>query len=147
VAASRQQKPVEEAEHRAWLTAALRDPAIALYVAWDSPGGPAAGTVRIDHRQGTICEVSLTVAPEARGCHMAQWLIKAAVEANPYRCENWVAEVRRENIASLRAFLSVGWLIYEYNRGFVRLEHERVPEKAPVHEVDVSDTAGIRMDE
>jgi len=126
VAASRQQRPVEEVEHRVWLAAALRDPASALYVAWYYPGGPAIGTARVDHWDGPICEVNFTVAPEARGNHVGQRLIREAVKLDPHHCPLWIAHVRRENIASLKAFLSLGWRIGIYGgKGLVLLGYVR----------------------
>jgi len=135
VAASRQQRPVEEAEHLAWLTAALLDPAISLYIAAYYPDRSRVGTVRLDHEEcpdGCATELSLTVAPSLRGRGLARQLILSAMDANPYQCRRWIAEVRRENIPSLRAFLSVGWLIDGIDpEGFVWLEHERIQEVTP----------------
>jgi len=127
VAASRQQRPVEEAEHLAWLAMAICNPAITLSVA--VVGSLRVGTVRLDHREcpdGCATELSLTVAPSMRGQGLARQFILSAMDANPYQCRRWIAEVRRENIPSLRAFLSTGWLIDGIDPdGFVVLVHER----------------------
>ena len=146
VAASRKQRPVEKAEHLAWLTAALLDPAISLYIAAYSPDRSRVGTVRLDHGEcpdGCATEINLTVAPEARGRHMGQRLIKTAMDANPYQCRRWIAEVRRENIPSLRAFLSTGWLVDGVDRdGLVFLVHERIEAGTTQGIVEVQ--AGLR---
>ena len=135
VAASRKQRPVEKAEHLAWLTAALLDPAISIYIAAYSPDRSRVGTVRLDNGEcpdGCATELSLTVAPLMRGKGLARQLILLAMDANPYQCRRWIAEVRRENIPSLRAFLSAGWLIDGVDRdGLVFLVHERIQEITP----------------
>ena len=146
VAASRQQRPVEEAEHRAWLTAALLDPAISIYIAAYSPDRSRVGTVRLDNGEcpdGCATELSLTVAPLMRGKGLARQLILLAMDANPYQCRRWIAEVRRENIPSLRAFLSAGWLIDGVDRdGLVFLVHERIEAGTTQGIVEVQ--AGLR---
>lgn len=147
VAASRQQRRVEEAEHLAWLTATLDDPAKALYIAVMGP--LLVGTARLDHWEcpdACATELSLTVAPPSRGRGFARQILLSAMETDPYRCRRWIAEVRRENIPSLWAFLSVGWLIDGYRAGgFVTMEYERAPEPAPVHEVDVSASGSLGL--
>ena len=149
VAASRQQRPVEEAEHLAWLTATLDDPAKALYIAVMGP--LLVGTARLDHWEcpdACATELSLTVAPSSRGRGFARQILLSAMETDPYRCRRWIAEVRRENVPSLRAFLSAGWLIDGYSaEGFVVLEYERVPEPAPIHWVAVWDAGIFRIGE
>ena len=134
VAASRQQRPVEEeTDHLAWLAMAICNPAITLSIAVVE--SLRVGTVRLDHREcpdGCATELSLTVAPSLRGRGLARQIILLAMDANPYQCRRWSAEVRRENIPSLRGFLSVGWLIAGYRaEGFVVLEHERISEVTP----------------
>ena len=51
VAASRQQRPVEETDHLAWLAMAICNPAISLYIAAYYPDRSRVGTVRLDHRE------------------------------------------------------------------------------------------------
>ena len=133
VAASRQQRPVEKTDHLAWLAMAICNPAITLSVA--VVGSLRVGTVRLDHREcpgGCATEVSLTVAPSMRGQGLARHLILSAMDVNPYQCRRWSAEARRENIPSLWAFLSAGWLIDGIDpEGFVCLEHERIQDVTP----------------
>jgi len=101
---SRTPTPVAPAEHVAWLTRVLDDPDRRLLVA-EFDGEPV-GTVRFD-RDGDVWEVSITVAPEARGRRLAVPILIAAERTlGPATIR---ANVHRDNVASLALFERAGY--------------------------------------
>lgn len=97
-------------EHARWLRERLRDPASVLLIAEEGVGGPI-GQVRFD-LSGTEAEIDVSIAPAHRGRHLAQPIIRAAVqELSTTRGIGAVhAHVRPENVASLRAFRAAGFV-------------------------------------
>jgi spore coat polysaccharide biosynthesis predicted glycosyltransferase SpsG/RimJ/RimL family protein N-acetyltransferase len=101
---SRGTDPVPRADHEAWLARVLADEDRRLLVA-EHDGRPV-GTVRFD-REGEAWEVSITVAPAARGRRLAVPMLLAA--------ERWLgpavirANVHGENVASLALFRRAGY--------------------------------------
>lgn len=71
--------------------------------------GAAIGMVRFDI-SGDLAEISVALAPEARGQRLATPLLRAAIAAlHAQRPVAILAEVRPENTASRRAFLAAGF--------------------------------------
>jgi len=111
--------PVEPSQHAAWLAAALRSADRRLYVAED--GGPV-GQIRLDRCGPGAFEVSVTVAPEARGRGLAATMLRAAEEtALALGASLLTAWIRLENEASTRAFKRAGY------HGFARRERDGEP--------------------
>lgn len=95
---------VSVAEHEAWLSRA--SPARRLFVA-EHQGRPV-GTVRFDRGDGAW-EVSITVAPAARGRRLATPMLLAAERAlGPAVIR---ANVHRDNVASLALFERAGYVV------------------------------------
>ena len=103
------QDPVPLADHRRWLQTRLADPDTRLTIA--EHDGEPVGTVRLD-RQGTDeAELSITIAPAARGRGLARPAIALGVEhaRREWGVERVTARIRPENAASLRAFAAAGF--------------------------------------
>ena len=104
------------ADHVAWFDRVLAAPNRYLLVGLAGPGlaGRAAdapiGVVRFDAENGGY-EVSINLAPEARGRRLAVPLLRAG--AAWLRAQNGAAEVialvRDDNAASMRTFLAAGY--------------------------------------
>ena len=117
VRASRHRAAPDPDLHALWLAGALADPRRALYVAEELEAPDTGqwarwvpvGYGRVDDLRHGVSELSLALAPEARGRGLARRVIEAATALDPHRCRVWHAEVRRENSRSLRAFLAAGW--------------------------------------
>ena len=117
--------PASFDEHSAWLTDQLRDPDVALYVAYDDERGIDVGTLRIDRRGGES-ELSITVAPGQRGRGYSHDLIASGIRAAAD--SRIVARVKPDNVRSLRAFRALGFSIEDDGGGgLVRLVHEAAP--------------------
>lgn len=109
-AASRSTAEVDQAEHEAWLGRVLADPGRMLLVVEEQ--GEPVGTVRFDREEPELWEVSVTVAPEARGRGLARQVLAAGEAA--WRREVGtgpavLASVRPDNTASTRLFRSAGY--------------------------------------
>lgn len=100
---------VHPAKHRAWLAARLTDPLCRLSIAeWD---GVPIGQVRVT-RIGDRCgEISVALAPEARGQGLAAAVITEACAASApaLALTTVVASIRPENERSRRAFEAAGF--------------------------------------
>ncbi|AKV01146.1 N-acetylneuraminate synthase [Labilithrix luteola] len=115
------QAEVERSEHEAWLARVLDAADRKLFVA--ELDGNAIGQVRLDKVGQSTWEVSITVAPEARGRRLSSSIL-GAVEA-PARAlgvKRLVATIRPENEASIRAFKCAGYYAFtERSQEGVRL--------------------------
>jgi RimJ/RimL family protein N-acetyltransferase len=102
---SRTTDPVAPADHQAWLERSLRNPDRRLLVA--EQDHKPVGTVRFD-RDGRHWEVSITVAPEARGRKLAVPILLAAERVlEPHVTVR--ACVHRDNAASRSLFRRAGY--------------------------------------
>lgn len=108
-AVSRSSEPVPWDAHRAWLARVLEDPERRLYVV--ESGGVRVGTVRFDRRAADEWEVSITLAPEARGRGMAGAVLGAAEDA--FAADGppttLVAAILPDNAPSQRLFVRAGY--------------------------------------
>jgi RimJ/RimL family protein N-acetyltransferase len=117
-AASRNIDPVTEEEHARWLERVLGDPERILLIA--QAGDEAVGQVRFDRLGPERWEISVTVAPAARGRGLGRDLIAAGVawlwrtDVAAAVVEAWV---RAGNERSRRAFRAAGFEPSERERG------------------------------
>lgn len=109
MAISQARVPLED--HRRWLRARLAD-ADTLLTIVEQDGTPV-GTVRLDRRAPGEAEISITIAPDARGRGLARPAIELGVEhaRAAWSVARVTARVRRENAASLRAFAAAGFTV------------------------------------
>jgi RimJ/RimL family protein N-acetyltransferase len=101
---SRTATSVTPAEHAAWLARVLDDPDRRLLII--ELDREPVGTVRFD-RASQAWEVSITVAPEARGRRLAVPILLAAERT--LGTATIRANVHRDNIASLALFERAGY--------------------------------------
>lgn len=100
-------RPIASAEHRAWLAERLASPSTRLYVGL--AGEEPIGLVRMERDDQAVVEVSISVAPAARGRGLGRRLLSAGLDAartDPaFPLASFVARVRPDNAASLRLFV------------------------------------------
>lgn len=103
------QDPVPAADHRRWLDARLGDADTLLTIA--EHDGEPVGTVRLDRHGPAEAELSITIAPAARGRGLARRTIELGVEQarREWGVDCVTARIRPENAASLRAFAAAGF--------------------------------------
>jgi len=108
-AMSRHQGTVPFDDHLSWLRASVDRPDRHLLVG--TAGGVEVGTVRWDLESGAEWEVSITLAPEARGRGVAPGLLRAGEIwlSRTTVVDAYLAVVRTDNLASRRLFLHGGY--------------------------------------
>ncbi|WP_096704056.1 GNAT family N-acetyltransferase [Magnetospirillum sp. 15-1] len=102
---------VEEAVHFAWIARVLASPDYILLMA--EQAGEKLGMVRFDREDDGAWEVSINLAPSARGRGLAADVLAGSIAAafpGDGRPE-LVAQVRRTNPASWRIFLRCGFVL------------------------------------
>jgi L-amino acid N-acyltransferase YncA len=118
-------------EHRTWLKATLAKASVHLFVVRDTKFAECdikIGTARLDLINATTVELSLTVAPRARGRGYAAQtiyhLLKRIPEEFP-KAKTVRALVREHNYPSLCAFTACKFTYVKARDGVVELVHKR----------------------
>jgi RimJ/RimL family protein N-acetyltransferase len=108
-------------DHHRWLTGKLGDPDTALFVVLD--GAEPIGQVRLDRLDDELAEVSIGLAPEARGRGVGREALRlAAGEARPrLGVTQLSARVKPDNEASLRSFAAAGYTEFRREPDVVEL--------------------------
>ena len=108
-AASRTTAEVGIEEHATWLAAVLADPARQLLIC--ELAGEPAGQVRFDRLAERRYEISISLAPSARGQGLSPSFISLAVQQlrESHRDARVEAHVREENTRSLATFRRAGF--------------------------------------
>lgn len=117
VAASLTGGAVAEADHRAWFARVCAAPACILLIA--EQAGEKIGMLRFD-RGGDAWEVSINLAPQARGRGLAAQVLAGGIAAAfpPERPRPpLVARVKRDNQASWRIFGRCGFAVEREENG------------------------------
>ena len=102
---------IQPTAHATWFSARLSDRS--NYRIWiGEVGGVPVGVVRFERRDDRDVEVSITVAPEARGRGFARPLLRAGLEAarEAFDRPRFVARVRPDNDRSLALFERAGFV-------------------------------------
>ena len=109
-AASRVDVPIAPADHHRWLERRLATPDDARLWIGETDGAPV-GVVRFERRTPTAVEVSITVAPDARGRGLARALLDAGLAAarDAFGPVTVLADILPDNEASLRLFTRAGF--------------------------------------
>lgn len=129
-AASFDDRPIERADHVAWLERRLADPTVRLLII-EAEGAPV-GQVRLDaDAAGRTAEVSIGLAAEARGRGLAVPVLQdaCAIAASELGADLVIARVKPGNAASLRAFAQAGFV--ETGRDTDQVVMERPARQAP----------------
>ena len=116
VEASHSTKQVEFSEHMAWLSGALVDNTLKLFIC-ERQGAPV-GTVRAHLKQG-VWVLSWTVAPEFRGQGIAKEMVALAVAS---LCGPFRAEVKEGNVASMSVAEHIGMTLVNKADGVLYYE-------------------------
>ena len=120
-AASRTTEPVPWPAHAAWFAETLCEPARMLLIGVDPETREKVGLVRFDTLDGGDRLVGINIAPERRGRGYGARLLAGAVAQLRGACR-LVAEVRRENAASMRLFEALGFRRRSEAAGFIVFE-------------------------
>jgi RimJ/RimL family protein N-acetyltransferase len=109
--ASRVHVPISTADHHRWLERRLATPDDARLWIGESDGVPI-GVVRFERRSPSTFEVSITVAPDARGRGMARPLLEGGLldARDAFGPVTILADILPGNDASVRLFKSAGFV-------------------------------------
>ena len=110
---SRTQDMVEEAGHLAWFSEAINDPRRKLLIG--EIDGDKIGMVRFD--QGEETEISINLNPLFRGRGLGFALLSVALA---YSSGPVSAQIKEENLASVRLFERAGFVFESANDGLLR---------------------------
>jgi UDP-2,4-diacetamido-2,4,6-trideoxy-beta-L-altropyranose hydrolase len=116
-------QPATFQQHCEWVARTAEDDRQRLYVARDDSQERWAGMVRLDRRKDEqSAEVSIAVAPGARGRGYANEMLTAAVDlARQWGVERLTARVKTANLPSLRAFWAVNFRPEKHDLDVVHL--------------------------
>lgn len=107
-ALSRSSDKVSWEEHSRWLSTSLERTSRQLFII--EAAGSAVGTVRFDHLRAHDWEVSITIDPSWRGRGLAVPMLEVAERAlQATGNARLLATIHQENLASRRAFATVGF--------------------------------------
>jgi UDP-2,4-diacetamido-2,4,6-trideoxy-beta-L-altropyranose hydrolase len=103
--------PIGRAGHVRWLASRLASSTTGFWIGEDEGGRPI-GQVRVEVRDEAVGEISISVAPDARGMGFGHALLSAAVDEAPRTLpvERLLARVRSDNPASLALFGGAGFV-------------------------------------
>jgi RimJ/RimL family protein N-acetyltransferase len=120
-AASLTEGEVSPEDHKRWYARKLADPSSALFIVMD--GDEPVGQIRLDRIANDVAEVSIGLAPEARGRGIGRRaLVLAALEAESRLGVTTIsARIKSENVASLRSFEAAGFREVRRDEGVVEL--------------------------
>jgi N-acylneuraminate cytidylyltransferase len=123
-AASKRTEPVAHDAHIAWLTAALANRHIRLMIASDPGRDVVVGTCRLDLTGEREAEVSITIDPLQRGRGYATAMLRTMIDLAT-DIDMFKAEIKADNVASMRAFAAAGFAPVSERDGLVSLERRR----------------------
>ena len=117
---------IEPTEHAAWFAERLRDSETQMLLAYD--GDALAGYVRFV-LSGETAVVSIALAPPYRGLGLGTSILEAGITGLRSQ-HGWIrhvrAEVRADNVSSMRMFECAGFVRNDVGRGSDRVIYERM---------------------
>lgn len=114
-AGSHSTEPIPWETHVAWLERVIADPDRRLWLG--VVDGVPVGQVRLDRDDGHEV-ISTTVAPDARGRGYSEPMMQLACEQAH---EDVLAEIRTDNIRSLRMCAAIGFVVTSETDGLVTM--------------------------
>jgi len=110
-AASFSSRPIEPSEHATWLAGRLADAACAIWIGLAAAETRPIGVVRFERDGDGIADVSVAVAPDARGLGFGSALLHAGLDAAraTLRPRAFRAWVKLGNEPSIRLFEAAGF--------------------------------------
>lgn len=101
--------PILWAEHEQWVKTKINDPYTTIYMAYC--GQNDIGSIRFENK-GDAVKVSVMLNPSFVGKGLGAGIIRSAVEkylSEKNSNKNIIAEIKKDNIASIKAFQKAGF--------------------------------------
>lgn len=107
---SRNGAVIDEKQHKAWFSRALKNPGRMLLIGIHS--NKRVGIVRFDRNREKLWETNIVIAPEFRGRGLARLFLDMALKYffSEYPEASVLAEIKRCNAKSQRLFFSFGFV-------------------------------------
>ena len=119
-AASLTSDAISAETHAGWFARKIADPGCAIFIVME--GDEPLGQVRLDRLEDDLAEVSIGLAPAARGRGIGREALRhVAGQAQELGVATLRALVKPENVASLRAFEAAGYDEFERSDDVVEL--------------------------
>ena len=113
-AASIETSEIDASKHRYWYSQTLQNPLRKILIGMFDQ--QAIGMVRLDHILAEDrVEVSIILAPEARGAGFAAPLLSKGLEQNPFGTSRFSATIKPTNVASQKIFAACGFRLWREN--------------------------------
>lgn len=118
-------KKVQKKDHVKWFGSSLSNPKRNLFIVTDSKGSKL-GQVRFD-REGRHAEIDIAIAPESRSRGIGTRVLKESARfyLDNFDVQYIIANIKHENIASVRAFEKSGYKLHKDHGEFVELRYAR----------------------
>ena len=107
--------------HLKWLRDSLANPMRNMFMALDDEGN-RIGQIRFD-RDGSMAEIGIAVSPAMRGKGIGATLLKKGCQnyLNNWDVDYLLAEIKKNNLASIRIFEEAGFDVYTEDDDRVRM--------------------------
>ena len=118
--------PIDWSTHCDWFDAALADESRVVLICEESGARKKIAVVRFDIDRHTAT-VSINLAPEQRGRGKATGCLQGAIDfllANRSEVTQLAAEVREDNQASVRCFVSAGFALLSQDGGVLTFQRK-----------------------
>ncbi len=105
---------LDTTQHHNWLSQTLDNPDRRIFIG--SFGQTEIGMIRLDHiPEDDRIEVSIIIAPDARGAGFGASLLRNGLAHNPYRADHFSATIKPTNIASQKIFSACDFRLWREN--------------------------------
>ena len=112
-------------EHKKWFEQTLANPKRNLFIICDKQCNKL-GQIRFD-KKNDIAEINITINPNYRNQGVGSLALYKSliIYTNNFNVKQVIAKVKKDNVASLKAFKAAGFKIYKDFNGYIRLRYEK----------------------
>lgn len=96
-------------QHQDWFDRSMKDPNRLILIAANEKG-ESIGAVRIDKLNPCVVEFDINMAPIMRGKGYGSALISAVCTRNDFSIQLFLARIKNDNLASIKAFKKAGFI-------------------------------------
>ncbi len=116
---------VPKKDHVRWFSSSLSNPRRNMFIVLDRENNKL-GQVRFD-REGRHAEIDIAIAPESRSRGIGTRVLKESARfyLDNFDVDYIIANIKHENIASVRAFEKSGYRLFKDHGEFVELRYGR----------------------
>jgi UDP-2,4-diacetamido-2,4,6-trideoxy-beta-L-altropyranose hydrolase len=112
-------------EHKKWFEETLADPKINLFIICDKDCNKL-GQIRFDKKED-FAEINITINPNYRNQGVGSLALSKSlgIYINNFDVKQVIAKVKKDNVASLKAFQTAGFQIHEDFTDYIELQYEQ----------------------